>query len=143
MEEKEGPLPGTSPSDTHKSGLDILVVDDDRLVLNVVSEIVSAVGHHPHTATDGDAALEAMSAHHYDLVISDIRMPGMDGFQLAARVRVEYPDTYLVLMTGFSSDSTFREAMKLDVDAYLSKPFKSVELIRVLDKIVEENSLAE
>lgn len=139
MEEKEEPLPGADPSNAHTSGLEILVVDDDRLVLNVVSEIVSAVGHHPQTAADGNAALLAMSAHRYDLVISDIRMPGMDGFQLAARVRAEYPDTYLILMTGFSSDSTFKEAMKLDVDAYLSKPFKSAELIHVLDKIVAGN----
>ncbi len=128
----------TRPNDHHpesRSHLDILVVDDDRLVLDVVSEIISASGHHARTAASGSAALDSLAQQPCDLVISDIRMPEMDGFELAGRIRSEYPAIHVVLMTGYSSDSTFREAMRLDIDAYLSKPFKAADLAQILDTI--------
>lgn len=117
------------------SCLDILVVDDDRLVLDVVSEIIAASGHHARTADSGRKALDVLAQEHCDLVISDIRMPEMDGFELAERIRADYPRVHVVLMTGYSSDSTFREAMRLDIDAYLSKPFKTADLTRILNTL--------
>lgn len=128
----------TRPNNHHpksREHLDILVVDDDCLVLDVVSEIVSASGHHARTAESGPAALDCLAQEPCDLVISDIRMPEMDGFELAERIRDEYPAIHVVLMTGYSSDSTFREAMRLDIDAYLSKPFKAADLNKILDTI--------
>ncbi|GAB4315006.1 MAG: hypothetical protein Kow0074_02360 [Candidatus Zixiibacteriota bacterium] len=115
--------------------LDILVVDDDLLVLNVISEIIAASGHHARTADSGRKALDVLAREKCDLVISDIRMPGMDGFELAERIRTDYPTVHVVLMTGYSSDSTYREAMRLNIDAYLSKPFKTADLTNVLNTI--------
>ncbi|MBD3297429.1 MAG: response regulator [candidate division Zixibacteria bacterium] len=128
----------TKPNDhpqEPRAHLDILVVDDDRLVLDVVSEIILASGHQARTAESGPAALDSLAQQPCDLVISDIRMPEMDGFELAGHIRSKYPAIHVVLMTGYSSDSTFREAMRLDIDAYLSKPFKAADLGKILDTI--------
>jgi CheY-like chemotaxis protein len=127
------PHPGTAQ-------LDILVVDDDRSVVDVVSEIIAASGHRARTAENGREALEVLARQHCDLVISDIRMPEMDGFELARQMRDRYPEINLVLMTGYSSDSTFQEAMRLSVDAYLAKPFKTADLARILNGIQRANA---
>lgn len=120
--------------------LDVLVVDDEEMVLSVIGRILEAHGHQVRIAKDGREALNAMRATGSDLVISDIRMPGMNGLELAQQIRIRFPATHVVLMTGYSLDKSCQEAAKLNVDGYLHKPFKARELTRVLDRIVQEQT---
>jgi two-component system response regulator YesN len=115
--------------------LEVLVVDDESSVLSVVEQLTVALGHHVRVAASGSVALELLESAASEVVISDIRMPGMNGLELAQRIRDVYPDMHIILMTGYSFDRTSREAMHLDVDAYLQKPFKASQLGEVLDQI--------
>ena len=128
----EAPI-GTTRQDTR--ALEVLVVDDEMTVLSVVEQLTFALGHNARVAKSGSVALELLEAASSDVVISDIRMPEMNGLELAQRIRAAYPATHIILMTGYSFDQTSQEAMQLDVDAYLHKPFKAKELREALDQI--------
>jgi len=115
--------------------LDVLVVDDEESVLSVVEQLTEALGHRARVAENGSDALELLRSAACDVVISDIRMPEMDGFELAERVRSQHPDMQIILMTGYSLDQTVELASDLDVVAFLHKPFKASELNRALEQI--------
>ena len=116
--------------------LDILIVDDETMILSVLAAIVEELGHQVRVAENGFAALAAMEERPSDMIITDLRMPGMNGFELVRRVRTLYPDTRVVLMTGHSSDESYKAAMALDMDAYLAKPFKAAALSAIIDTVV-------
>ena len=124
---------GATPRDT--SVLNVLIVDDEDSVLSVVEQLTEALGHRARTADSGKVALELLEAALSDVVISDIRMPGMDGFELAQRIRTIYPDMQIILMTGYSLDQTSQMAAELDVRAFLHKPFKARDLNEALSLI--------
>lgn len=116
--------------------LDVLVVDDETMVLTVLSAIIEELGHTARVAGDGFAALSAMQQRPSHLVITDLSMPGMNGFELVRRVRSLFPDTRMVLMTGHSSDDSYKTAMALDMDAYLTKPFKTGQLTDIFKAVL-------
>lgn len=115
--------------------LDVLVVDDEESVLSVVEQLTEALGHRTRVADSGPAALELLKTVSCDVVISDIRMPNMDGFELAQRVRATYPEMQIILMTGYSLDQTSEMVAELQVRAFLQKPFKASELNDALSLI--------
>lgn len=124
---------GTGPQKTR--ALDVLVVDDEDSVLSVVEQLTVALGHNARVADSARTALEILEAGACDVVISDIRMPQMDGFELAKRIRASHPDMQIILMTGYALDQTSEMAMKLDVAGFLHKPFKARDLDEVLGQI--------
>lgn len=128
----------TSPSDrgTKRRILNILVVDDDPLILTVVDLMVRHAGHRVRTVPDASSALDVLVDGPIDLVISDIRMPGMDGLALARLVRKDYPDIPIILMTGYLSDYSNGSAGQIGVEHILRKPFKSNELLATIDRVV-------
>jgi len=117
--------------------LDVLVVDDEVMILSVLSAIIEEFGHSVRVAEDGYAALSAMEELASDLIITDLSMPGMNGFELARRVQTKHPETTLVLMTGHSSEESYKTAMSMDMAAYLAKPFKASELSAILDSVLQ------
>lgn len=112
--------------------LDVLVVDDDPLILTVVDLMVRHVGHTVRTASDANAALDVLADAPADIIVSDIRMPGMDGLALARLVRKDYPQIPIILMTGYLSEYSSGSASEIGVDGILKKPFKSTELIAAI-----------
>lgn len=112
--------------------LDVLVVDDDPLILTVVDLMVRHVGHTVRTASDANAALDVLADSPADVIVSDIRMPGMDGLALARLVRKDYPQIPIILMTGYLSEYSSGSASEIGVDGILKKPFKSTELIAAI-----------
>lgn len=126
---------GTTPQKTRV--LDVLVVDDEQSVLSVVEQLTIALGHHARVADNGPTALELLEAESSDVVISDIRMPEMDGFELAERIRAIHPDMPIILMTGYSLDQTSEMATRLQVAAVLHKPFKARDLNNALTQILK------
>jgi DNA-binding NarL/FixJ family response regulator len=115
------------------------VVDDDSTILQAVATCLSLEGYHVTTATSGTEALYRVAEAVPDLVVSDICMPGMDGFALARRLRSS-PRTDLVpivFVTAMSDLDHRVEGFRVGVDAYLTKPFEHEELIAVVESILE------
>jgi two-component system response regulator YesN len=117
--------------------LDVLVVDDEEMVLTVVGQIIEAHGHKVRVAYNSRQALDELKARACDLLVTDIKMPGMDGLELAQQVHTDYPTVRIVLMTGYALEYSRQEADKLGVDGYLKKPFKARELTELLDGVVQ------
>ncbi|MCC8190540.1 MAG: sigma-54 dependent transcriptional regulator, partial [Planctomycetes bacterium] len=113
------------------SGGTILFVDDDASLRTVVSIALAKDGHTVATAASGEEALERSAAQTYDLVIQDVRMPGMNGLELLQRLTVLTPDVPVVVMTAYSTWDVAVEAMRLGAFDYIKKPFDNAEL-RVL-----------
>ena len=85
----------------------LLVVDDDRVTRDLLKEVFEKEGFEVSTAESGEAALQALAKTSFPLVLSDIRMLGIDGIELLARVRNQSPETFVILMTGFGYDPHF------------------------------------
>jgi len=107
----------------------ILVVDDEHVVLDILSDVLTREGFAVSLATCADEALQRLSDESYDLVLSDIRMPGMDGLELLRRVARGHPGTDVILMTGYASVDGAIDAMQLGAADYLIKPLKPKEIV--------------
>jgi two-component system response regulator AtoC len=100
----------------------VLVADDKENMLKLFEKILSD-GHEVDTAPDGARALGLVATREYDVVVSDIRMPGADGFELLAAVKARAPATEVILMTGYATVPDAVRAMKMGAFDYLEKPF--------------------
>jgi CheY-like chemotaxis protein len=111
----------------------VLIVDDEEKVVFFLRESLEELGRDFTIGTAGSAeeALEKIESHPYDLVISDLRMPGIDGLQLLERVKQRYPDTRFILMTAYGSDEVEARAHSLEVYDYIAKPFHVSDLLTV------------
>ena len=116
-------------------------MDDDPLIRMCVEVMVKTAGHLVTSAADGSEALALLAAHHYDVVISDIRMPRLDGWRLFEHVRKTAPDTSVILMTAYATVPDAINAMALGACEYLPKPVDADELNSLLQKISERISL--
>jgi len=119
----------------------VLVVEDDEKMLGLLQKVLPRHGLSVTTSTRGWEALEKVGQDIYDLVISDIRMPGMTGLELLKHVRNLSPDTYVILMTAFGSVDSAVASMKQGAYDYITKPFKMDEFIILVRKALEEQKL--
>ncbi len=106
----------------------VLVVDDEEGVREVVSEAISSMGFMVHRAESGEKALDMMSEKRIDMVITDVKMEGMDGVALARRLRDRFPKLPLALMTAYPSDMLEQMLQEKKVDYLLEKPFLMKDL---------------
>ncbi len=104
----------------------ILIVDDEPLILEMLAKHLETTGYYVATATSGKIALQIMIERDFDILLSDIMMPEMSGFELAEMVKKNFPDTSTILMTGFDLADNM-----LDYPL-LRKPFRNTELTNVL-----------
>jgi len=109
----------------------ILIVDDEQSMREFLGILLEREGYAIETAESAEAALSHLEGSRYDLVISDIKMPGLDGISLLGRIKAGSPDTAVLMMTAYSTAEQAVEAMKIGAYDYISKPFK-VEEIKVL-----------
>ena len=107
----------------------ILLVDDEESLLRVTQVRLRNAGYRVDTAPGGAEALEALEKHSYDMVITDLMMPGMSGLELAPKIRAANPDTMVIVMTAFGAVETAVQAMKAGVFDYLTKPIDADELV--------------
>lgn len=117
----------------------ILIVDDELSMREFLSILVEREGYEAVVAADAEQALGLLETNFFDLVISDVNMPGLNGIQLLARIKVMAPETAVLMMTAFTAAEQAVEAMKLGAYDYISKPFK-VEEIKVLIRNALEKS---
>lgn len=117
-----------------KTNVSILVVDDELMMRSLLEKILSREGYNILTASDGHEALEILARKKVDLIISDMKMPRMDGFELLKVVKQEYPDTGVIIMTTYGDTYTVKDALLLGADEYITKPFKSYEISLVVER---------
>ncbi len=117
----------------------ILVVDDQSSVRQLLKAVLEEDGHEIDTAPDGEKALEAVAAGYHDLVVMDIRMPGIDGVEALERMRASSPQTAVVMMTAYASVETAVRAMKLGAFDYVTKPIDIDEVRAVVARFIESS----
>jgi len=111
-----------------KKDTKILVVDDEKFVRDLVRCVLKEAGYKVLTASNGRDALDKMSHSDTDLVLLDIKMPGIDGFQVLERIR-RYSDIPVIMLTGIGEVNTLGKALGIGADDYITKPFSKRELI--------------
>ena len=116
--------------------LHILLVDDEEVILETLSDYLRDAGHRVEEARNGSAALQAIEKVEYDLALVDLRMPGMDGLALLAKIQELHPDLPVVILTGHGTLETAIQALRLGAADFLTKPAKMLELEAVVEKAI-------
>jgi two-component system response regulator AtoC len=119
----------------------VLVVDDEEVVRAGISRVLEKQDLSIHTAADGSEALEIMAEYPVDIVLLDIKMPGLDGIEVLRHVRATYPDTLVIMITGHPTIQSAIECTKLGAINYLVKPFRVDELETLVLKAQEQLKL--
>ena len=121
---------------------DILIVDDKASLRSMLREALTAQGHGVRVAGGGSEALVALKKQPADLVLTDLKMPGLDGLELTREVKARWPATAVVVMTAFGGVETAVEAMRLGAANFLAKPFSLDALQIIVDKVLAVGALA-
>lgn len=121
----------------------ILVVDDDASQRRLIEFWLQEEGYSTLTATDGSSGFKLFEQHEPDLVISDIRMPGLSGLDLLSRIKAANPDTAVILITAFGTVNDAVEAMKLGAADYVLKPLHADELKVTVHRALERQQLVD
>lgn len=119
----------------------ILVVDDEEKLCRVLKLLIEGEGHDVDTALNGEKGLGLLDNHVYDIVITDLKMPGMDGVEFLKAAKEKVPDVEVIMMTAFATTQSAVEAMKSGAYDYIIKPFDNDELLLILRRILEKKSL--
>lgn len=117
-----------------KSATTVLIVDDEPVMQSLLERILAREGYKIFVAGDGAAALEMLEKEPASLVLSDIKMPGMNGFELLKEIKTRYPGTGVIIMTAYGDTFTVKDALLLGADEYITKPFKSYEVSLVVER---------
>jgi two-component system cell cycle response regulator len=118
----------------------ILVVDDDKSLRDTVVQMLAHIGFQTNQAINGKKALEELKEKEYTFLLTDIRMPEMDGLELLARVRNEHPQVNIIAMTGYSKDYKYVDVINRGAADFINKPFSIEELeAKVRRGIIERN----
>jgi two-component system response regulator HydG len=120
----------------------IMVVDDEMIVRESLFHWFQKSGHAVETAASGFEALKKLEQSPFELLFVDIKMPKMGGIELLEKVKVEYPETDVVIITAYGSIESAVEAMKKGASDYLLKPFKPDQMNLVLEKITNQRKMA-
>lgn len=115
--------------------LNILIVDDEKNVRELLSKHLLKMNHRPVSAENGKAGLKIIDTNHIDVLISDIRMPDMNGLELLKEVHIKDPSISIIMMTAYATVETAVEAMKLGASDYIMKPFDLNEINESIMKI--------
>jgi two-component system, NtrC family, sensor kinase len=123
------------------SKANILVLDDDYPNLRLYQQLLIQAGYSVTATVNPFEAIQYLENDNYELILTDIRMPGMDGFELAARVRKLDPNIAIVLITGYGTADTAVQALKWGVDGLLLKPLRTVEdLTTTVRRVLEDRN---
>lgn len=119
---------------TPKSSVTILIVDDEQMMRDLLTKILGRDGYQVVSAVDGQAALEMVAQQKIDLIISDMKMPRLNGFELLKAIKKDYPQIGMIMMTAYGDTYTVKDALLLGADEYLTKPFKSFEVSLLVER---------
>ncbi|MDP2207934.1 MAG: response regulator [Bacteroidota bacterium] len=116
----------------------ILVVDDEDTLRTVLSQELKGEGYEVETAADGLLALDAIKQNKFDLVLLDIKMPNMDGFEVLKYIKQNHKDLKIIMLTGFADLKNAIESKKLGAEDFVSKPYDLVDLLTTIERVLSE-----
>ena len=119
----------------------ILVVDDEETVREMVSKIITLIGHEVVTTGNGREALEILRSQTFSILITDVKMPEMDGFELTKVVRDQFPGTPIICMTAHGTSYNYTDVVGVGATDYISKPFTIDEMKAKLNRVIREKDL--
>jgi excisionase family DNA binding protein len=116
----------------------ILVVDDESSIRDLLSKTLALAEYDVDTASDGRSALERLRLYPYDLLIADLKMPGIDGLSVIREAKRLKADLPVIIITGYSTETAAIEAVNLGVSGYLTKPFRVPQVLAAAAKAIGE-----
>ena len=119
----------------------ILIVEDDEIFLRPLQRTLEVAGYEVLVSGSGEEAVELLKGEDVDLVLSDKRLPGIDGVELVRRIKGEHPDIAVVIMTAYGTIGSAVDAMKIGAEDYLVKPFEAAEVLVVIRRAIEFQEL--
>ena len=116
----------------------LLIVDDDNNIRETLNDLLSE-SHECHTADRAEQALAYLEFESYDVVLTDISMPGLTGDELLKRVQIQHPHTPVIVISGNSDEDAARNLLNLGAFAYISKPFKLEDVESAVVRAIARN----
>jgi DNA-binding NtrC family response regulator len=120
--------------------MNILVVDDESVIREGLTRILEGGAFAVETAKNGHAAIEFLQQKEFDLIITDLKMPGMSGFEVLNAVKILQPDTPVIMITGYATVETAVEAMKSGTVDYITKPFTPEVILEKVQRALEQKN---
>ncbi|MEX2116547.1 MAG: response regulator [Bacteroidota bacterium] len=114
----------------------ILVVDDEEALRTVLSSELEGEGYQVNTAADGDEAIKIIGTQQFHLILLDIKMPNVDGFEVLKFVKQHQPATKVIMLTGFADLKNAIESKKLGAEDFVSKPYDLVDLLTTVERVL-------
>ena len=114
----------------------ILVVDDEDALRNVLSSELQSEGYSVVSAADGDEAITILQQKSFDLVLLDIKMPRVDGFEVLRFIKERFAKTKVIMLTGFADLKNAIESKKLGAEDFVSKPYDLVDLLTTIERVL-------
>lgn len=135
--------PATTPSSSARPASSterprVLVVDDEASIRDLLSKTLALAEYDVDVAPDGRSALERLRIYPYDLLIADLKMPGLDGLSVIREAKRYKADLPVIIITGYSTESSAIEAVNLGVAGYLTKPFRVPQVLAAAAKALGE-----
>jgi diguanylate cyclase (GGDEF)-like protein len=124
-----------------QTGTSVLCVDDDPGIRGLLHEIITSLGHSSINAVDGIDALEKLVDGHFDIVITDISMPRMDGIELIKKIKTDFGDVDIIVITAYEITYKYTDIIALGSSDFISKPFDINELEAKLNRVIREREL--
>lgn len=114
----------------------ILVVDDEDALRAVLSAELESEGYLVQSASDGDEAIRILDSNTFHLILLDIKMPNVDGFEVLKYVKSKFPKTKVIMLTGFADLKNAIESKKLGAEDFVSKPYDLVDLLTTVERVL-------
>ena len=121
-----------------KRALDICIIDDEVVVCKRLQQVLTKDKHSVETFVDSNQAIQRINEKRFDIVVTDIRMDNIDGMEVLSHVLKKGEDTKVILITGYATIEIAREAQAKGAFDFISKPFKPVDLKKVIDRAAQE-----
>ena len=124
-------------------GMRVLLVEDEQTIAVTLADDLEAAGHEVEHVADGTAAIAGLKRKSYDVVITDVRLPGADGLEVLKAAKHARPDTEVLMMTAYATVEHAVEAMRLGADDYIQKPFLNEHVVDRLQRIGKFRALVD
>ena len=124
-----------------RTTLRIMIVDDEPIVGKRLRRLLEKEGYEVETFTEGTAAIKKLEKKSFDIIITDLKMEGIDGMKVLEIAKEKNPDTKVIIITGYGKKATAKEAFNKGAFGFIAKPFKTEELKEVIRKAEKELSI--
>lgn len=132
-----------TPEPSKKRDMDILLVEDDQFVRETLQMLIQSFGYKCDTAANGFAAVEKLKEEKFDVVVTDVSMPEMDGLELLAHIRAKHEYTDVIIITGYTDKASYADVINAGAVDFLKKPFEKEELQAKLHRVERERSMVQ